>query len=258
MSGKNITVIDRERYDAVLFDLDGVITATAKLHAASWQTMFDGYLKERAAASGDEFQPFDVVEDYKRYVDGKLRSEGVRSFLESRGIELPWGDPSDPPETETICGLGNRKNRLVTAAIAAGGVEVYDTSVALAKELLHTGFRTAVVSASRNCLPVLEAAGIAGLFEARVDGVVSGEEGLPGKPAPETFLRAAEMLAAAPARTVVIEDAISGVQAGRAGAFGLVIGVDRKDDAAALLESGAHVVVKDLGELAVATRGAGS
>jgi alpha,alpha-trehalase len=257
MNEKRRTVIDRKRYDAVLFDLDGVITATAKLHAASWKTMFDGYLKERAAATGEEFRPFDAGEDYKRYVDGKLRGEGVRSFLESRGIELPWGDPADPPEAGTVCGLGNRKNRLVKEAIAAGGVEVYESTVTLAKNLLREGFRTAVVSASRNCLPVLEAAGIAGLFEARVDGVVAGEEGLAGKPAPDTFLRAAELLGAPPARSVVIEDALSGVEAGRAGAFGLVVGVDRKGDAAALNAAGAHVVVQDLAELTVAGEGGG-
>jgi alpha,alpha-trehalase len=258
MGEEKITVIDRRRYDAVLFDLDGVITATAKLHAASWKTMFDGYLKERAAATGEEFRPFDTVEDYKRYVDGKLRSEGVQSFLASRGIALPWGAADDPPEAETVCGLGSRKNRLVKEAISAGGVEVYESSVAMAKSLLREGFRTAVVSASRNCLPVLEAAGIAKLFEARVDGVTAAEENLPGKPAPDTFLRAAELLGASPARSVVIEDALSGVEAGRAGAFGLVVGVDRKRDAAALAEAGADVVVEDLAELTVAGEGGGS
>jgi beta-phosphoglucomutase family hydrolase len=237
------------RFDAVLFDLDGVLTATAKLHATCWKKMFDEYLQERAARTGEPFQPFEIATDYKQYVDGKLRYDGVHGLLESRSIDLPWGDPEDPPDRETICGLGNRKNQLIQEALAAGGVEVFASSVALVRQLRDAGIKTAVVSASKNCEAILKAAGIAELFDLRVDGIVAARLQLPGKPAPDTFLEAARQLGVEPERAVVVEDAVSGVQAGRAGGFGLVIGVDRKGDPEALRNNGADVVVADLSEL---------
>jgi alpha,alpha-trehalase len=211
--------------------------------------MFDDYLRRRAEARGQEFVPFDSGSDYRTYVDGKLRYDGVRGFLESRGIHLPQGDPSDPPERETVCGLGNRKNALVQELLTEQGVDVFESSVAWLRSLREAGFKTAVVSASKNCRRVLEVAVIGNLFDIRVDGEVAARLGLPGKPAPDTFLEAARELGVAPERAVVVEDAISGVQAGRAGGFGLVIGVDREGDAPALREGGAHVVVSDLAEL---------
>ncbi|QGG96974.1 beta-phosphoglucomutase family hydrolase [Actinomarinicola tropica] len=235
--------------DACLFDLDGVITRTGKVHAAAWKEMFDAYLRERAAARGEEPVPFHLPSDYTRYVDGKLRQDGVRGFLASRGIELPEGDPDDGPELETVHGLGNRKNVLVVDLIEHGGVEVYDTSVRLVELVRDAGLRRAVVSASKNCAAVLASAGIDHLFEVRVDGVVAAEEGLPGKPAPDTFLAAAERLGVPPERCAVFEDAISGVQAGRAGGFGWVVGVDREGHRAELSAAGADLVVDDLVEL---------
>jgi beta-phosphoglucomutase family hydrolase len=236
-------------FDAVLFDLDGVLTATAKVHAACWKKTFDEYLKQRAAKTGEPFQPFDLVKDYSLYVDGKPRYEGVKSFLESRGIHLPYGDPSDPPDRETICGIGNRKEELVISSLKTEGVEVYDGSVAWVKQLRQAGIKTAVVSSSKNCLTVLQAGGIDGLFDVRVDGHTVEDQKIPGKPAPDTFLKAAELLGASPQRSVVVEDAISGVQAGRNGKFGLVIGVDRQNHANALRENGADIVVEDLREM---------
>jgi beta-phosphoglucomutase family hydrolase len=238
-----------ERFDAVLFDLDGVLTDTAKVHAACWKKMFDEFLRKRSTQTGEAFRPFDSDTDYKRYVDGKLRYEGVRSFLQSRGIHLPYGDPSDPASHETICGLGNRKNELIQEVLATEGVEVYERSLPFVRHLRSVGMRTAIVSASRNCPAVLAAAGIADLFDVRVDGEVASRLHLAGKPAPDTFLEAARQLGVEPARAVVVEDAISGVQAGRAGQFGLVIGVARKGEADALRENGADVVVADLSEL---------
>lgn len=241
--------VSPEKFDAVLFDLDGVITATAKIHAVAWKKTFDEYLRKRSDETGETFVPFDISDDYKHYVDGKLRCDGVDSFLKSREINLLWGDSSDSPDVETVCGIGNRKNDRVNEAIESEGVEVFDGSVALVKKLREIGVRTAVVSASRNCLAVLRSAGIEELFEVRVDGVVAEEMKLSGKPAPDTFLKAAELLGVEPARAVVVEDAVSGVQAGRAGGFGLVIGVDRKGDPDALAENGADIVVRDLEEL---------
>jgi beta-phosphoglucomutase family hydrolase len=244
-----------EQFEAVLFDLDGVITATAKVHAVAWKKTFDEYLRNRSERTGEPYVPFDISDDYKHYVDGKLRCDGVDSFLKSRGIDLPWGDPSDPAGDETVCGIGSRKNDMVGEAIRNEGVEVFDGSVALVKRLREAGIRTAVVSASRNCRAVLEAAGIEDLFEVRVDGVVAGELDLAGKPAPDTFLKAAELLGVEPAKAVVVEDAVSGVKAGRAGGFGLVIGVDRKGDPDALRKNGADIVVEDLGDLLVRRKG---
>lgn len=242
-------IITPEHFDAVLFDLDGVLTSTAELHANSWKRMFDDYLRQRAEEEGEEYRPFDIVADYKAYVDGKLRYDGVRSFLESRGIELPEGDPNDPPERETICGLGNRKDVMVKKALDEDGVKVFEGSVRLVHHLRDLGLKLAVVSASKNCQAVLEAAGIDDLFEERVDGVVAAEHDLRGKPAPDTFLEGARRLGVDPQRTVVFEDAVSGVQAGRAGGFGLVVGVAQDDDGAILKQNGADIVVKDLAEL---------
>lgn len=236
-----------DRFDAVLFDLDGVITDTASVHAHAWKTMFDEYLRGRAAQRGEPFEPFTLEGDYKPYVDGKPRYDGVRSFLHSRGIDLPEGTPDDPGDAETVCGLGNRKNELINQVIEDEGVVVYDGSVRLMHQLRDAGVRLAVVSSSKNCVTVLKAAGLLDMFDARVDGVVAAERGLPGKPAPDTFLAAAADLDAPPERSVVVEDAISGVQAGRNGNFGLVVGVARDGDPEALREHGADVVVSDLG-----------
>jgi len=244
-----------ERYDAVLFDLDGVLTDTAGVHADCWKRTFDEFLRRRADRTGDPFQPFDIEGDYRLYVDGKRRYDGVRSFLHSRGIDLPEGSPDDPPDAETVCGVGNRKNALVSQALEEGGVEVYQGSVDLVRALRDAGVKTGVVSSSANCAAVLRAAGIADLFEVRVDGKVAAELELPGKPAPDTFLEAARALGVDAKRTVVVEDAISGVQAGRGGGFGLVIGIARHEEPGVLREQGADVVVSDLGELSGPARG---
>lgn len=250
--------IDWRSYRAVLFDLDGVLTATAKIHAICWKRMFDAFLKRRAAMENASFEPFDSVRDYHEYVDGKLRYDGVRSFLSSRGIELPEGSPDDPPEAETICGLGNRKDAMVGEILASERVDVFEGSVALLRWLRDHGIATAVVSASKNCPAVLRAAGIDDLFDERIDGHVAAELGLPGKPAPDTYLTAAERLGVAPPEAVVVEDAISGIEAGRAGGFGLVIGVDRHGDAERLAEAGADLVVEDLGVLVPSEDGEGA
>ncbi len=234
---------------ACLFDLDGVLTQTAKVHAAAWKQTFDDYLRERASRLGGPFVAFDVVSDYDEYVDGKPRYDGVRSFLASRKIELPQGTPGDPPDAETIDGIGNRKNELVLQLIEEHGVEPYEGSVRYAKAVQAAGLRRAVVSSSTNCRDVLVAAGIADLFEEIVDGVVAEREHLNGKPAPDTFLEGARALGVTPAQATVFEDALAGVQAGRAGKFGFVVGVDRVGQADALRAHGADVVVTDLAEL---------
>ena len=236
-------------YGAWLFDLDGVITDTAGVHAAAWKRTFDGYLKEVSKREGRPFEPFEIDPDYYRYVDGKPRYAGVDSFLRSRGIIIDWGNPNDPPGRETVCGLGNRKNELFNEVLKLRGVEMFESSVALVQELRTRGRRVAVVTSSKNCDAVLESAGIQDLFEARVDGNVAAEKKLAGKPAPETYEEAARMLGTLPEQAVVIEDAISGVQAGRTGGFGLVIGVARGDDPEVLRQNGADVVVRDLAEL---------
>src|SRR5262245_55760695 len=240
--------ITPDRFDAVLCDMDGVLTATAKIHSRCWKTTFDDFLRQRAAEKQEAFRPFEIATDYKRYVDGKLRYDGVKSFLASRDVALAEGTPEDPPTANTVCGLGNRKDELVKAAIEQGQVESYPDSVALVRWLLEQGIRTAVVSSSNNCEQVLRAAGFLDLFEVRVDGVVASELGLPGKPAPDTFLEAARMLGVSPDRAVVVEDAIAGIQAARAGGFGLIVGVDR-EGSGALRTEGADVVVTDLAEL---------
>jgi beta-phosphoglucomutase family hydrolase len=234
---------------ACLFDLDGVLTETATIHAAAWKQMFDAYLKQRSERTAEPFVPFDATSDYDEYVDGKPRLDGVRSFLASRGIELPEGEPDDPPSAETIAGLGTRKNELVLRLIREAGVEAYPGSVSYLEAVRKAGIRRAVVSSSRNCREVLIAAGIEGLFEARIDGVVADREHLPGKPAPDIFLAAARALTVEPDEAAVFEDALAGVEAGRAGGFAWVVGVDRIGHADELLAHGASVVVSDLAEL---------
>jgi beta-phosphoglucomutase family hydrolase len=234
---------------ACLFDLDGVLTQTAKVHAAAWKEMFDSYLRDRAERTGEELVPFDPVEDYDEFVDGLPRYDGVRSFLASRGIELPQGTPGDPPGAETIDGLGNRKNEIVLKLIREQGVQPYEGSVRYVKAAIAAGLRRAVVSSSTNCRDVLVAAGIEDLFEEIVDGHVAEREGLKGKPAPDTFLAGARALGVAADRAAVFEDALAGVQAGRAGRFGCVVGVDRVGQSDALKAHGADIVVRDLAEL---------
>jgi beta-phosphoglucomutase family hydrolase len=234
---------------ACLFDLDGVITQTAKVHAAAWKEMFDDYLRERAERAGGEFVAFDAVGDYEEYVDGKPRYEGVRSFLDSRGIDLPEGKESDPPDTRTIHGLGNRKNEIVLGMIRDDGVQGYEGSVRYVHAAREAGLRRAVVSSSTNCRDVLIAAGIEDLFEERIDGVVAERDHLNGKPAPDTFLAGARALGVEPSQAAVFEDALAGVEAGLAGGFGCVIGVDRVGQADALREHGADIVVSDLADL---------
>jgi beta-phosphoglucomutase family hydrolase len=233
---------------ACLFDLDGVLTKTAKVHAAAWKEMFDTYLRARSEKHGEAFVPFEA-HDYERFVDGMPRYDGVRTFLAARSIELPEGDPSDPPGTETVCGLGNLKNELVLKLIREQGVEVYDGSVDYVRAARDAGLGLAVVSSSANCKEVLTSVGIIDLFDEIVDGIVAGEENLPGKPAPDTFAYGARALGFEPANAVVFEDALAGVAAGRAGDFGFVVGVDRVGQRQALVEHGADVVVDDLAEL---------
>jgi beta-phosphoglucomutase family hydrolase len=242
--------ITRDQYDAVLLDLDGVITDTASVHAACWKQMFDEYLQKRATQRGEGFSPFDPATDYRIYVDGKPRFDGARDFLKSRNIQLPEGSPDDPPQAETVSGLANGKDDLVNKIIADKGVEPYEGSVKLLHQLRHQRFKIAVVSSSANCETVLRATNLNALFDVRVDGNIIHEQQLAGKPAPDTFLMGAKLLGVEPARAVVIEDAISGVEAGLAGNFGLVIGVARKGNAEELRHHGAHLVVNDLGELA--------
>ena len=234
---------------ACLFDLDGVLTQTARVHAQAWKEMFDAFLRERSERTGEAFVPFDAVADYSAYVDGKPRYDGVRSFLASRGIELPEGDPSDPSSAETVCGLGNRKNELVLALLRRDGVKVYEGSVHYVRAVRDAGLHRAVVSASANTREVLKAAVIEDLFEVRIDGIVAAERHLRGKPAPDPFLAAAAELNVPAAEAAVFEDALAGVEAGRAGNFGYVVGVDRVGQRQALLEHGADIVVDDLAEL---------
>jgi beta-phosphoglucomutase family hydrolase len=226
-----------------------VLTQTALVHNAAWKQTFDAFLQARAARDGQEFVPFDSGPDYHRYVDGRQRADGVRTFLASRGITLPEGAPDDDPDQQTVNGIGNRKNLLVLQKIKEGAVQVYPGSVDYLKAVKAAGLRRAVVSASANCKDVLHAAGITDYIEVRVDGVTAREQNLPGKPAPDTFLAAAELLGLPPESCAVFEDAQAGVAAGRAGGFGIVVGVDRVDQAQALLDNGADIVVQDLSEL---------
>lgn len=234
---------------ACLFDMDGVVTKTAVVHAAAWKDMFDEFLRQYAKETGTPFVPFDSAADYDRYVDGKPRLDGTRSFLESRGIHLPEGTPDDPPGTPTISGLSNRKNDLVLARLAQGKVEVYPGTVTYIRSVKKLGIKTAIVSSSANTKQVLDGAALADLFDIRMDGVIATERGLKGKPAPDTYLAAAEELHLTPAQAAVFEDALAGVEAGRAGKFALVVGVDRVGQAEELRQHGADVVVQDLAEL---------
>lgn len=233
---------------ACLFDMDGVVTRTAVVHDAAWKQMFDDFLRSRAP-SAEDFVPFDSAKDYDEYVDGKPRLEGTRSFLKSRSISLPEGTPSDPPGKPTIWGLSNRKNDLVIEVLEHDGVEVYDGSFRYITAARAAGMRTAIVSSSANTATVLQAGGISDLFDVRVDAHVASERGLSGKPAPDTFLEAARRLGVDPAKAAVFEDALVGVEAGRAGGFGFVVGVDRAGQADALRDHGADSVVSDLGDL---------
>jgi beta-phosphoglucomutase family hydrolase len=232
-----------------LFDLDGVLTETAKVHAAAWKEMFDGFLRQRAGQTGQPFVPFDSVKDYDEYVDGKPRADGTGSFLASRGIELPEGHEDDPPDAETVYGLGNRKNQILLRLIHEQGVEAYPGSVRYLHAVKDAGLPRAVVSSSTNCRDVLIGAGIEDMFDARIDGVTAEREHLRGKPAPDTYLAGARALGLEPAAAAVFEDALAGVAAGRAGQFGFVVGVDRVGQAEALREHGADVVVDDLARL---------
>ena len=234
---------------ACLFDLDGVLTQTAKVHAAAWKEMFDAFLQRRAEQAGIAFVPFDLAHDYEEYVDGKPRDDGTASFLRSRGIELPAGAAEDPPDVDTVAGLRNRKNEIVQRRIREDGVEVYAGSIRFVNAARAAGLRTAVVSSSANTAEVLRVTGIEELFEARIDGVVARERKLPGKPAPDTFLAGAAALGVQPAEAAVFEDALAGVEAGAAGKFGQVVGVDRVGQAEALRAHGADLVVQDLSEL---------
>ncbi|MBJ6642204.1 HAD family hydrolase [Streptomyces griseoincarnatus] len=234
-----------EDIEACLFDLDGVVTRTAVVHAAAWKEMFDAFLRER---DGEGFAPFTAA-DYDAYVDGRPRADGVRTFLASRGIELPAGGPDDPPAAATVHGLGNRKNELLLARIRTDGVEPYDSTLAYLHAVRARGLRTAIVSSSANCRDVLRSVDAEDLFDVRIDGVVAAGRGLPGKPAPDTFLAAAAELGVEPARAAVFEDALAGMDAGRAGKFGYVVGVDRVGQAEALYAHGADTVVTDLSEL---------
>ena len=235
-------------YEAVLFDLDGVLTNTASAHAAAWKQMFDEYLERRSIRERTPFRPFDIDIDYRNYVDGKPRADGVESFLRSRGIELPRGDADDPPDRDSVCGLGNRKNELLLATLERDGVAVFPDGVVLLHAVRAHALQTAVVTSSKNCFEVLHATGLADAFDAVVDGSVVERLALAGKPAPDAFLNAAARLGVIPARAVVLEDAIAGVEAGAAGRFGLVIGVDRAGGAMtdALRAAGADVVTSDL------------
>jgi beta-phosphoglucomutase family hydrolase len=240
--------------DAVIFDTDGVVTDTARVHAAAWKQVFDEFLSRRAttaAGTGEDLRPFEVRADYLRYVDGKPRLDGVRGFLQARGIALPEGGPDDPPDRDTVYTLGARKDAQFVAEIERTGVTAFPSTVALVRELHRRGLRLAVVSASRHCAQALRAAGVDGLFDVRVDGLDADRLGLPGKPDPALFLAAARRLGIPPGRAAVVEDALAGVAAGRRGGFGLVIGVDRGGQGEALRRQGADLVVSDLAELRV-------
>lgn len=244
--------ISRQDFDAVIFDMDGVVTDTARVHAAAWKQLFDDYLRRRAQREGAPFLPFDLDHDYRRYVDGKPRYDGVAAFLASRGITIPFGDPNDPPDAETACGLGNRKNQYFMQRLEAEGVEAFPSTVALIRHLRAAGVKIGIFSASKNCEEVLRAAGVRELFDVKVDGLDAEQQGLPGKPHPAMLLEAARRLAVTPERAVIVEDAIAGVQAGRAGGFGMVIGVNRSGEPGVLRAHGATVEVTDLAEVAFA------
>ena len=258
MSSNQASRVNWSNLEAFIFDMDGVITNTANIHAAAWKQMFDEYLGKRSSELGEPFSAFDADVDYHRYVDGKPRYDGVKSFLDSRGISLPLGSPDDTPDKETVCGLGNRKNGYFLERLRRVGAQAYPSSIEFIKKLKAKGIPTAVISSSRNCAVVLESAGVGNLFETKVDGVDLHELGLRGKPAPDIFLEAAKRLKVKPERAVVVEDALAGVEAGRRGNFGLVIGVDRANQSAELKKHGADMVVHDLAELRFGEASTGS
>jgi alpha,alpha-trehalase len=251
MDSERKVVIRTDLFDAVIFDMDGVVTDTARVHAAAWARLFDGYLSDRAAITGEAFRPFSV-DDYRRFIDGKPRYDGVRSFLAMRGITLPEGEASDPVDRLTVRGLGNRKDGYFLEHLREHGIASFPTTVALLEELRAVGIRTAVVSASRHLDEVLAAGRVEHLFDVRVGGTEADRLGLAGKPDPGVFLEAARRLRVRPQRAAVVEDALAGVEAGSRGGFALVIGVDRSDHGAELLAAGAGVVVRDLVEVGVA------
>lgn len=244
-----------ENFDAAVFDLDGVITFTARVHAAAWKQLFDDYLVSRQVRFRETFRPFDEAADYHKFVDGKPRYDGVHSFLESRGVHLPRGTPSDPPGAETVCGLGNRKNDLFNLQVEKLGVDVDQEAVRFARELREIGVQVGLASSSKNAEPILRRVGLLDLFEAIVDGVVSEKLGLSGKPAPDIFLTCLSRMIPAgdPRRAMVVEDAISGVEAGQRGGFGLVLGVDRNPGSNALREHGADLVIRSFAEITAQT-----
>ena len=248
-TSRSPVMIGTAAFDAAIFDLDGVVTKTARVHATAWKKLFDQYLEHRAEQDNSAFRPFDIQTDYRQYVDGKLRDEGVQTFLDSRGLTLPYGDPSDAPDRETICGLGNRKNAFFREALKEQGVESFPSTLAFIRDARSHGLKIAIVSSSKNCAAVLEAAGISTLFDVKVDGLDVARDHLKGKPAPDVFLRAASRLGVLPARAIIFEDAVAGVQAAREAAFGLVVGVDRVGQSAVLEACGADLIVSDLGEL---------
>ncbi|MDF2460367.1 MAG: pgmB [Nitrospira sp.] len=244
-----IKALDFTHFKAALFDLDGVVTKTAVVHAHAWQQLFDAYLKTYARRTGRAFEPFDIKYDYRTYVDGKPRYEGVKSFLESRGIDLPWGNPDDGPEEDTIYGLGNKKDGYFETQLREKGVIVYEGTVKFLRVVRSRGIKTAVVSSSKHCKEVLEVVGLTMLFDTRVDGIELQRLRLRGKPAPDTFWEASRRLGVEPPQAIVIEDAQVGVAAGRAGGFGLVIALDRQRQAEVLRQHGADIVTEDLAEL---------
>lgn len=246
---KSFERLNFAEYEAILSDLDGVITKTARLHAAAWKRLFDDYLERVTAKTGRTFQPFDLEEDYRVHLDGKPRQDGVRDFLKSRGMSLPLGSPGDHADRETFYGLGNQKDRYFDSALEKTGVDVYPGTVEFLRLAKRSGLKMAVVSSSHHCAEILDAVGLTALFDVRVDGHEIDRLQLPGKPAPDGFLEAARRLVVPPRRAIVIEDALAGVEAGHAGAFGLVIGVNRRNQADALRDKGAHIVVEDLAEL---------
>jgi beta-phosphoglucomutase family hydrolase len=255
----NPASIDPSAYAAWLFDMDGVLTQTALVHAAAWKQAFDQFLAEESKRTGTTYAPFDAEADYEKYVDGEPRADGVRKFLAARGITLPEGSDNDPPDARTVEGVGNRKNELVLKVIHDQGVKVYDGAVTLVKYLRAHGVKVGVVSASENTVAALTAAGIVDLFDARVDGHTVKDMNLAGKPAPDSYLEGAKLLHAPPGESVVVEDALAGVEAGQAGHFGLVVGVDNHDEGASheyadqLRAHGATVVVHSLAELVPAS-----
>jgi len=236
-------------FQAVIFDMDGVITKTALTHAAAWKKMFDDYLRKRETEHGEPFAGFTHANDYLPYVDGKPRYKGVQSFLESRGIHIPFGDPADAPGTETVCGLGNQKNIAFNEVLENEGVEVYPSTVALINELKAAGIKLGVASSSKNCKPVLERVNLLDIFDVRVDGVVSAELNLHGKPEPDIFTTACDIVGVKYDKAIVVEDAVSGVQAGKKGKFGLTLGIARENNRRELEENGADLVVEDLEEV---------